>query len=146
MRGQVSIDLLFALAIVAITMLSLVNIAAGEYREAQVIDASAQLRAFAIDLRGTVARLYSSPGMTVIKEAPLPLGPGEWINVTLREDGYLRISARIGNLDYTVVQELQVPPGRTSSVLLTANASRFAMTSRWGENGVEVTLEGPDGN
>ena len=141
MRGQVSLDLLFAVAIIAITMLSVMNVALSEKTEADVLGTSAQLKAFAIDLRGTVARLYSSPGMTVIKESPIELGPDDSINVTLTAGGYLRIRAHIGGREYVIVQKLQVPPGTTSSVLLTRAAPEFKVSSRRSPDGVQVVLE-----
>ncbi|NJE54614.1 hypothetical protein [Thermococcus sp. 21S9] len=141
MRGQISLDLLFAVAIISITMLSVMNVALSEKTETEVLGTSAQLKAFAIDLRGTVARLYSSPGMTVVKEAPVELGPGDWINVTLTADGYLRVRAQIGGREYVVVEKLQVPPGTTSSVLLTQSAPVFKVSSRRSPDGVEVVVE-----
>jgi len=141
MRGQVSLDLLFAVAIIAITMLSVMNVALSERTETEVTGTAAQLKAFAIDLRGTVARLYTSPGMTVVKESPVKLGPGDSINVTLTEDGYIRIKAQISGREYVLVQKLQVPPGTTSSVVLTQAAPEFKVSSRRSPDGVQVILE-----
>ncbi|AHL23126.1 MULTISPECIES: hypothetical protein [Thermococcus] len=141
MRGQISLDLLFAVAIISITMLSVMNVALSEKTETEVLGTSAQLKAFAIDIRGTVARLYASPGITVVKESPVELGPGEWINVTLRADGYLQIRAQIGGREYVVVEKLQVPPGTTSSVLLTQTMREFKLSSRRLPDGVEVVVE-----
>jgi len=140
MRGQVSIDLLFAVTIISITMLSVMNVALSEKTETEVVGTSAQLKAFAIDLRGTVARLYASPGMTVVKAAPIELRPGEWINVTLRSSGRLIVKAHVGGRDYVTVQKLQVSPGANSSVLLTPSKEEFEITSRRLPNGVEVTV------
>ncbi|GAB6136313.1 hypothetical protein [Thermococcus henrietii] len=140
MRGQVSLDLLFAVTIISITMLSVMNVALSEKTETEVIGTSAQLKAFAIDLRGTVARLYAAPGMTVLKTAPLKLRSGDWINVTLKSEGYLIVKAHIDGKDYVVVQKLQVSPGANSSVILTPSSEGFKMESRRLSDGVEVTV------
>ncbi|AIU69573.1 hypothetical protein TEU_04025 [Thermococcus eurythermalis] len=140
MRGQISLDLLFAVTIISITMLSVMNVALSEKAEAEVVGASTQLKAFALDLRGTVARLYAAPGMTVMKTAPLELQPGDLINVTLKSDGRLIVKAHIDGRDYVVIQELQVFPGVDSSVVLTPSREEFKIKSRRLPDGVEVTV------
>jgi len=140
-RGQLSIDLLFAVTIVSITMMGVMNVALNEKVETQTFGTAAQLRLLSIDVRDTMARLYAAgPGMSIIKRSPVTLGPGDWINITAYQNGSLVIRALIGGRQYLVVQKLQITPGVTSSVLLTPTNDTFRIEAVEVGGGVEVLL------
>jgi outer membrane murein-binding lipoprotein Lpp len=140
-RGQISIDLLFAVTIISITMMGVMSVALNEKVETQTFGTSAQLRVLAIDVRDTMARVYAAgPGMSVVKRPPIALGTGDWINITAYQNGSLVIRALIGGKQYLVIQKLQVPPGTTSSVLLTPTNETFRIEAVKVGDGVEVLL------
>ncbi|WP_054841100.1 hypothetical protein [Thermococcus peptonophilus] len=68
-RGQLSIDVIFALTLITLTVLSLVSLASHQVESAELMDKTSKLKVFAIDLRDTVVKVYSSggPGFSVKK-------------------------------------------------------------------------------
>ncbi|WP_297509195.1 hypothetical protein [Thermococcus sp.] len=141
-RGQISMDLLFAVTIISLTVVSLMNVALSEKIEVENFGRTAQLKLFAIDVRDTIARVYSAgSGMMVVKSSPLILEEGEWINITAFKNGTLKVLASIGGREYIVVERLQISPGNTSSVLLTADSPNFRIETREiPGGGIEVIL------
>ncbi|AMQ18916.1 hypothetical protein [Thermococcus peptonophilus] len=119
-RGQLSIDVIFALTLITLTVLSLVSLASHQVESAELMDKTSKLKVFAIDLRDTVVKVYSSgPGFSVKKTVPMNLSAGDEITVVLNStSGRLEVSAVIGGERYRVYQNLPVPLVATSSVTL----------------------------
>ncbi|WP_457741968.1 hypothetical protein [Thermococcus sp.] len=143
MRGQISLDLLFAVMLVSLTVIGLVGWGMNQAGETTTIGKAAQLKVLAVDVRDSVAKVYASgPGFTVIKELPFQLGTGEWVNITLYKNQTLLVRAELGGKEYRVVERLQVPVGVTSSVLLLPGNETFQITSvRLSTGGVGVVVE-----
>ena len=141
-RGQLSIDLLFAVTIISITMMGVMSVALNEKVETQTFGTATQLRLLSIDVRDTMARVYAAgPGMSVVKDSPVKLNHGDWINITAYQNGSLVVRALIDGRQYTVVQRLQVPIGVGSSVLLTPGDETFTIEAVKVGDSVEVVLK-----
>ena len=143
MRGQISLDLLFAVMLVSLTVIGLVGWGMNQAGETTTMGKAAQLKVLAVDVRDSVAKVYASgPGFTVIKELPFQLKTGEWVNITLYENQTLLVRAELGGKEYRVVERLQVPVGVTSSVLLLPGNETFQITAvRLNTGGVGVVVE-----
>ncbi|NJE05779.1 hypothetical protein E3E36_06400 [Thermococcus sp. M36] len=126
-RGQITIDLLFAITLVTITMLSLVSFAVSERASATVLDTGAKLKVFSVELRDAVVKAYSGGGGFRLKKvSPIPLSAGD--NITVSFDGNrnrIVIDASIGGRKYRVVQNSMIPFHENSTVVLTQNNTEF---------------------
>ena len=141
-RGQLSIDLLFAVTIISITMMGVMSVALNEKVEIQTFGTAAQLRLLSIDISNTMARVYAAgPGMSVVKTSPFGLKTGDWINITAYRNGTLVVRALIDGRQYTVVQRLQLSPGAESSVLLAPGNETFTIEAVEVGGSVEVVLK-----
>ena len=134
-RGQISVDFLFAVTLVMLTVLNLVYVATNETTQAENFDTLSKLRVFSIDVRDSVAKVYSvGSGFKIKKEAPLKLEPGDWVRVKLdNATNKVVITAHIGEKDYYTAQKLPVPIGEDSEVLLTQTHESFWITAEYNE-------------
>ncbi|BAD85855.1 hypothetical protein, conserved [Thermococcus kodakarensis KOD1] len=123
-RGQLSIDVIFAFTLITLTVLSLVSLASRQVESAELTDKTSKLKVFAIDLRDTVTKVYSSgPGFSVKKTVPMNLRAGDKITVVLNStSGRLDVSAVIGGEHYRVYQNLPVPLVATTNVTLNSTS------------------------
>jgi len=129
-RGQISIDFLFAVVLVSLTLLGLIVSGVSQAKEVSLLGKGAQLKVFAVDVRDSVSQVYASgPGIVVVKAPPFPLTGDDWINVTLNTNQTLVITAQLDGKHYLVIQRLQVPIKIQSSVLLTPNNDTFRIVS-----------------
>ncbi|WP_297504091.1 hypothetical protein [Thermococcus sp.] len=122
-RAQLSIDLLFAVTLISLTILSLVSMSVHEAQGARTLDTMAKLKVFTIDLRDTVTKVYSTgQGFAVRKDSPILLAAGDIINVTLNASSdQVEVSALIGGRRYFTAQKLQVPLVSDSNVTLSSS-------------------------
>ncbi|ASJ03309.1 hypothetical protein A3L09_08590 [Thermococcus profundus] len=140
-RGQITFDFMIAFVLILITVTGIISVASGERANAETFDTAAKLKVFAVDLRDTVAKVYSiGPGYTVVKRVPLKLESGESINVTLNStSGRVEVVAAVGGKTLRVYQRLPVPIHSTSSVTLGPGDSTFNVTA--GESGGRINVE-----
>ena len=126
-RGQISIDLLFAVTLVSLTMLSLVSIATQETVASSTLDATAKLKVFSIDLRDTIVKAYSlGTGFSVQKRLPFILGSDDEVRIILNStNGNLVIYATLDGRSYNTTQRIAVPITRDSSITLYPNDTTF---------------------
>ncbi|MDI3475312.1 MAG: hypothetical protein PWQ79_621 [Thermococcaceae archaeon] len=143
-RAQVSIDFLFAVVLVMLTVLNLVYIATGERAQAEEFDLLAKLKVFTVDVRDTTVKVYSvGDGFRVRKELPIELKPGEWVVVALNsKTDKVVVTAKIGGKSYKTEQKLSVPIYEDSSVNLTSGNSVFWIEAEYDKTGgkTNVTL------
>lgn len=143
-RAQLSLDLMFAVTLVALTVLSLISLATHEVEGAHTFDASAKVKVFAIDLRDTVTKVYAvGDGFAVMKEVPFELESGDYVKVTL--DGpssELKVEAELGGTKYTTVQKIPVPIASNTTVTLTPSNNEFWVICEYNETagGIDVRL------
>jgi len=147
MRGQLSLDLLFAVTLVSLTVISMISLADHEVESAKVFDVSAKLKVFTIDLRDTVIKVYAAgDGFAVKKTSPLKLKSGEYIKVILNESSNeLEVEAKINGKTYVTVQKIPVPIVSNSTVtLIPANEELWIVckyNTTIGEMDVQVERE-----
>ncbi|WP_297470078.1 hypothetical protein [Thermococcus sp.] len=141
-RGQVSIDLMFAVVLILITALGVISWGNNQKAETATFGNAAYVKVFAVDIRDSVAKVYAhGPGFEVVKEPPFPMSEGDWVNVSLNTNGTLVVVANLGGLEYRVVQRLQVPVAVPSHVLLTPeNRTLVIKAVRLESGGVGVVL------
>lgn len=126
-RGQISIDLLFAVTLVSLTMLSLVSIATQETVASGTLDATAKLKVFSVDLRDTIVKAYSlGTGFSVQKRLPFTLGSDDEVRIILNSTSRnLMILATLDGRSYNTTQRIAVPITRDSSIKLQPNDTTF---------------------
>ena len=143
-RAQLSIDLLFAVMLISLTVMSLISLSTHEAEGAQTFDTLAQIKVFSIDLRDTVTKVYAiGGGFSVRKTAPFELDPGDGIVVTLNAStNALEVSALVGGRTYRTVQQLPVPLLSSSSVTLNSTVRTLWVVARYNETAgmVNVTV------
>jgi len=134
-RAQLSLDLLFAVTLVSLTVLSLVTMSTHEAQGARALDTMAKLKVFAVDMRDTVTKVYSTgPGFSVEKTSPLRLSAGDSIRVTLNASSdSVEVSAIIGGKRYFTAQRLQVPLVSNSTVELSATSETLWVVATYNE-------------
>ena len=133
-RGQISLDFLFAVTLITITMLNLVYIADSERAHSETFDTIAKLKAFSVDIRDSVVKVYAAgDGFTVRKELPIKLSSGDRVAVSLVTPNSIVVNASLGGRGYTVVQRSPVPIYRNSSVTLTDTKGDFGIVATYNE-------------
>ena len=138
MKAQISIDFLIALTLITITAVNLISLGLSQMKDAETFDTSSKLKVFAIDVRDTVAKVYSSGrGFKIRKSWPFNLGPGDNITIALQTPGMLNITAFIGGEKYIVIEKLQVPITQNTSVILQINSPDFWIENDGGSIRVE---------
>ncbi|CAD5243409.1 hypothetical protein [Thermococcus camini] len=142
-KGQISLDFLFAVTLVMITMLNVVYIATSEKGNAETFDVTARLKVFSVDIRDTVAKVYASGnGFSVRKTSPFPLKSGERIVVRLKaEDNTITVIGVIGGKRYTVVQKSPVPIYQDDSIQLNPTRDEIWIVAREEEGKTYVELQ-----
>ncbi|QDA30676.1 hypothetical protein FH039_02285 [Thermococcus indicus] len=118
MRAQLSLDLLFAVTLIMLTVVSLINLSNQEIMGAKTFDKQTRLKVFAIDLRDTVTKAYSAgPGFSVRKDFPIPLAGSDVVTVTLNAtSNMLKVDALISGRRYVTYESIPVPVKRTTTV------------------------------
>ncbi len=134
-RGQISLDFLFAVTLIAITMVNLVYIANSERSHAETFDTATKLKIFSVDVRDSLAKVYAAgSGFTLKKTAPFTLRGGDYINITLSPTGnMINVTAVVDGEMYKVVQKSPVPILMGSSVTLTPENPEFHITAEYNE-------------
>lgn len=143
-KAQLSLDLLFAVTLMTLTVVSLISLAAHEVEGTRTLDASTRLKVFAIDLRDTVTKVYSAgDGFAVKKTAPFELKSGEYIRVTLNKSSKeLKVEALIDGTRYVTVQRIPVPLSSNSTVTLTPSKEELWIVCEYNETagGMDVRV------
>ncbi len=144
-RGQLSLDLMFAVTLIMLTLVGAVSVANHEVKSARTIDSASKLKVFAIDVRDTVIKAYSSgPGFIVRKSYPFPLEGNDEVQVVLNAtDNRLKVSARLSGDTYVVYQDLPIRLVATSTVTLNSTVRTFKVVVRYNETvgAYDVRLE-----
>ena len=132
-RGQISLDFIFAITLVTLTMINLVYIASSETTYAETFDVATKLKAFSIELRDSVVKVYAvGDGFSVKKELPIDLNLGDKVTVTLvSSNDTIVVNATISGKKYLVIQNSPVPIYRDSSVTLTENDRDFEISATY---------------
>ena len=134
-KAQLSLDLLFAVVLISITVLSLLSLSFQEAQGARTLDTMAKLKVFTVDLRDTVTKVYSvGPGYSVRKELPLNLKPGDAVWVTLNAtSNTVEVEALVSGNRYFTSQKLPVRLVSTTSLELTPGSTTFWVVATYNE-------------
>ncbi|NJE11199.1 hypothetical protein [Thermococcus sp. MAR1] len=141
-RGQISLDFLFAIALIAITVLNMVQIASMQRSHAEAFDITTRLKIFSVDIRDTVAKVYASGnGFSAKKESPIPLRNGDSITIKLNaKSNTIIVTGNIGGRQYTTVQQSPIPLYQDESIQITPDKSEIWIKARVGGGKVYVEL------
>ncbi|ASJ01184.1 hypothetical protein [Thermococcus gorgonarius] len=129
-RAQITFDFLIAVMLITVTVAGIVSIASGEIGSARILDTTAKLKAFAVDLRDTAVKSYSvGTNFTIIKSSPIRLSNGDKITVKLySRNSTILITAELGGKTFVVGQNVPVPLC-DSNVELTPGDESFNVTA-----------------
>lgn len=143
-KAQLSLDLLFAVTLMTLTVVSLISLATHEVEGARAFDASTRLKVFTIDLRDTVTKVYAAgDGFAVRKTIPFELKSGEYVKVILNAtSNELKVEAEINGGKYTTVQRIPVPLISNSTVTLTPSNNELWIVCQYNETagGIDVKV------
>ncbi|NPA48189.1 MAG: hypothetical protein GXO14_06060 [Thermococci archaeon] len=142
MRGQVTVDFMFAITIIALTVAGLVSFGHNMAIQTNTLRSQTDLRILTISVRDDVAKVYAAgPGFTMKVQLPFRLQSGDQVNVTLNKTtDSVAVSALLGGSLYRTSLRLQVPLAKTTKVTLTPARTSFNVTARMegGVTSVEV--------
>ncbi|MDV3103932.1 hypothetical protein [Thermococcus waiotapuensis] len=129
-RAQITFDFLIAVMLITVTVAGIVSVASGEIESAGVLDTTAKLKVFAVDLRDTAVKSYSvGTNFTIIKSSPIGLSNGDEITVKLySSNSTILITAKLGGKTFVVGQNVPVPLC-DSEVELTPGGESFNVTA-----------------
>jgi uncharacterized protein (UPF0333 family) len=144
-RGQLSLDLMFAVTLIMLTLVSALSLASHQEESARTLDSASKLKVFAIDIRDTVIKAYASgPGFTIKKRYPYELKGNDEVLIVLNStDNRLEVSAKLDGSTYTVYQDIPIKLVATTSVILNSTVRTFNVTVHYNETAgaVDVRLE-----
>ncbi|RLF83412.1 hypothetical protein DRN44_01080 [Thermococci archaeon] len=132
MRGQLSLDLLFAFVLVTLTMLNLIYLANNEMAHAESFDVMAKVRVFSAEIVDHTAKVYAvGEGYSLKEEAPVI--SGAVFNVTF--DGTTNkiiVNATVDGKRYWIVKNSTVPIAN-ASISVTSGGSFWIKTVKIGD-------------
>ena len=125
-RGQLSLDVLFAILLVVLTITNIVYLSTSEVAHAQTLDSMAKVRTFSITVRDHASKVYAvGEGFRKKITLPFTIESGDSVKVTFNSTGNLIvINASIGGGGYSIVQNSTVPL-LDSSVTLSSSKQDF---------------------
>jgi len=127
MRGQLSLDLLFAFVLVTLTMLNLIYLANNEMAHAESFDVMAKVRVFSAEIVDHTAKVYAvGEGYSLKEEAPVI--SGAVFNVTF--DGTTNkiiVNATVDGKNYWIVRNSPVPI--TNALIVVNSGESFWITT-----------------
>ncbi len=131
MRGQITLDFLFAITVIMLTVAGLVNFGMNMRLQSETIGTQTNVRILAISVRDDAARVYAAgPGFTMKVQLPFKLTGKDRVKVTLNSTSdTVEVSALLGGTAYRTSLRLQVPLERTTSVTLTPERTMFNVTA-----------------
>jgi len=142
MKGQVALDFMFAIAIVALMVAGLVSFGNNMRVQTNMLNAQANLRILTISVGNDVTKVYAAgPGFTMKVQLPFKLQSGDQVNVTLnRTTDSVTVVGLLDGSVYETTLRLQVPLAKTTKVTLTPARTRFNVTARMEEGVTSVEV------
>jgi hypothetical protein len=134
-KGQVSIDLLFAVTLMMLTVLNLVYIASSQTTQAESFDTLTKVKVFSVSLRDTVTKVYAvGDGFKVRMEFPIELKSGDSVIIELdNSTDKLEVVANIGGKMYTIYQDIPFSLTKSSKITLTPENRYFWVVGEYDE-------------
>ncbi|WP_048150013.1 hypothetical protein [Palaeococcus ferrophilus] len=129
-RGQLSLDILFAMLLVMLTITNIVYLSTSEVAHAETLDSLAKVKTFSITVRDHAAKVYAvGEGFRKKVTLPFTIASGDSVTVTFNSTGNrIVINASIGGKGYSIVQNSTVPL-MDSSVTLDDSKRDFWMVA-----------------
>ena len=126
-RGQISIDFLFAITLISITLLNMVYIANMQKSHAETFDVTTRLKVFSVGIRDSVAKVYAvGNGFALKKGSPFNLNKGDSITIQLVSGANkIVVTGYINGKKYVTVQRSPVPIYQNQSITMTPDKSEI---------------------
>lgn len=132
MRGQLSLDLLFAFVLVTLTMLNLIYLANNEMAHAESFDVMAKVRVFSAEIVDHTAKVYAvGEGYSLKEEAPQISG-GSFRIVFNGTTNKIIVNATVDGKSYWIVKNSTVPIAN-ASISVTSGGSFWIKTVKIGD-------------
>ncbi|AIF68588.1 hypothetical protein PAP_00725 [Palaeococcus pacificus DY20341] len=132
MRGQVSLDILFAILLITLTVVNLTYLATSEVGHAETFDTLASVKTLSITIRDHITKVYAvGEGFKKKEVLPFELDTGDSVRIQL--DGtsnLIIINVTIEGKSYTITQNSTVPL-TTSNVTLTSSKREFWIVANY---------------
>lgn len=121
-RGQLSLDVLFAILLVMLTVTNIVYLSTSEMAHAETLDSVAKVRTFSITVRDHTSKVYAvGEGFRKRVTFPFEIESGDSVTVIFNSTGNrIVITASISGEGYSIVQNSTVPIMNSSVTLSTS--------------------------
>ncbi|RLF76989.1 hypothetical protein DRN39_05070 [Thermococci archaeon] len=125
-KAQVSLDLLFAILLILLTLVNLTYLATSETAHSEMFSTISEVKTFSISLRDHITKVYAvGEGFKKKEVFPFNLESGESIRIHLNSSSNsIIINATIDGKSYTITQRSDVPL-KDSNVTLTNSKREF---------------------
>lgn len=132
MRGQLSLDLLFAFVLVTLTILNLIYLANNEMAHAESFDVMAKVRVFSAEIVDHTAKVYAvGEGYRLKEEAPQISGATFRISFNGATNKII-VNVTVDGKSYWIVKNSTVPM-TNASIVVNSGESFWITTVRIGE-------------
>lgn len=144
MRGQLSLDLLFAFVLVTLTILNLIYLANNEIAHAESFDVMAKVRVFSAEIVDHTAKVYAvGEGYKLKEEAP-QINEAKFKITFNGTANKIIVNATIDGRSYWVVKNSTVPIAN-ASIVVNSGETFWIKTVKVGEM-LYANITGSDGN
>jgi len=125
-KAQISLDLLFAIFLILLTLVNLTYLATSETTHSEMFSTISEVKTFSISLRDHITKVYAvGEGFKKKEVFPFNLESGESIRIHLNSSSNsIIINATIDGKSYTITQRSDVPL-KDSNVTLTNSKREF---------------------
>ncbi|WP_456326689.1 hypothetical protein [Palaeococcus sp. (in: euryarchaeotes)] len=125
-KAQISLDLLFAIFLILLTLVNLTYLATSETAHSEMFSTISEVKTFSISLRDHITKVYAvGEGFKKKEVFPFNLESGESIRIHLNSSSNsIIINATIDGKSYTITQRSDVPL-KDSNVTLTNSKREF---------------------
>lgn len=141
-KAQISLDLLFAILLILLTMVNLTYLATSETAHSRMFGTISEVKTFSISLRDHITKVYAvGEGFKKKEVLPFNLDTGESVKIRLdNSSNSIIINATIDGKSYTITQKSDVPV-KDSSVTLTSSKREFWISTEISGGALYVKVE-----
>jgi len=132
MRGQLSLDLLFAFVLVTLTVLNLIQLSNSEIAHAESFDVMAKVRVFSAEIVDHAAKIYAvGEGYSLKEEAP-QIKDAIFTITFNGTTNKITVNANVSGKSYWIVRNSTVPIAN-ASISVESGGSFWIKTVRIGD-------------
>lgn len=132
MRGQLSIDLMFAVLMIIVTITNLTYLATTEISHSEELDVLTKVKVFSISLSDHVSKVYATGRGYKIKEIAPNLDGGSIRVIFNGTENTITVNASVNGKNFWIVRNSTVPL-YTSNVTL-SSGEEFWLVAYYDEN------------